>query len=307
MQNEQIGKCLAEIESLEKQINSLPKQLEDINKILSQKYPVLEQLKNEREKLRKNIKAIGFFKFKERKPLKEDIAVNTAKIRKSEEEVTEQKNKINMLKQQEIELNKKLQTVQQKKDELEKEEIEIKKAEQGDPEAQYNLGIRLMGKNNFSEAKQWFKKSFEQGNSAALWKYQLCDKKENGAGHLYISEYITRASQGNRLDQYLVGCAYLKGYLTIEGKTLVLEEGPDIKKAIEWLKKADGQGSEFAKIQLADCYLYGWGIGKNENLGLSMLTETIKDGRTVDAQTDAQESLKRYQNKAVRRLWWEVI
>jgi tetratricopeptide (TPR) repeat protein len=312
MLKEEIGTCIAAIESFEKELNLLSKQLENRNQILSQKSPVLEQLKTEREKLREKMRPIGFFKFKERKPIKRDIAAITKKFRKIEKEATEEKNAINNLKQQETELLEKLQTTQQKKDELEKEAQEIQKAEQGDPNAQFNLGIKLMEKNNFHEAKQWFEKSFHGGNSAALWKYHFCTRRQEGVRGLYnINEYIKRASQGSLEDQYLLGCAYKNGFLTIEDGTVkILEECPDLEKSVEWLNKAAEQGSEYAAAQLAENYIFGWGVDRDAKTGMSMLLNIAKNGRRSDVRYDAQAMLEHFQNPQNRgphEPWWAFI
>lgn len=167
MQNEQIIKYQAEIESLEKQITALPKDLEGINQTLSKKNSEINQLKSDRDKAETDLRAVGFFKFKEKKPLKERLAAVTGNIKTCEDEIMGLKSKINSLIQQEKALKEKLQTFQQAKDKLQKEEELKERAAKGDPQAQFEVAKLYLEAKNSSQAIEWLKKAATQGNGDA--------------------------------------------------------------------------------------------------------------------------------------------
>jgi TPR repeat protein len=167
MQNEQIVKYQVEIESLEKQIALLPKEVEGINQTLSQRNSAINQLKSDRDKAETDLKAVGFFKFAERKPLKEKLAVITASIKTGENEIMELENKISSLTQQEKNLKEELQTVRQEKDKFQKEEELKERAAQGDPQAQFDVAKIYLEAKNSSLAVEWLEKAVDQGHEHA--------------------------------------------------------------------------------------------------------------------------------------------
>jgi len=167
MQNEQIAKYQAEIESLEKQIVALPKEMEGINQTLSKKDSEINQLKSDREKVETDLRAIGFFKFKEKKPLKEKLAVVAGDIKTCEDEIMGLKSKINSLSQQEKDLKEKLQTTRQAKDKLQKEEELKERAAKGDPQAQFEVAKLYLEVKNSGQAIEWLKKAVAQGHGDA--------------------------------------------------------------------------------------------------------------------------------------------
>jgi TPR repeat protein len=167
MQNEQIVKYQAEIESLEKQLISLPKEMEGINQTLSKRNSEINLLKNDRDKTGTDLKAIGFFKFKEKKPLKEKLAVLNGDIKTGENEIAELNNKIISLTQQEKSLKDKLESVRLAKDKLQKEEELKERAEKGDPQAQFEVAKLYLEKRNSSLAAEWLNKAAAQGHEGA--------------------------------------------------------------------------------------------------------------------------------------------
>jgi len=167
MKDELIAAYLAEISSLEGQVRQLVSQIEEIEASLSQKTPVLGQLENEREGLKNSIRSLGFFKFKERKPLKKDLAAIAAKIEESENIVKELKNKVNTLTQQENELKSRIQIVQLEKEKFQKEEELKELAAKGDPQAQFDVAKLYLEAKNSSQAMEWLKKAIENGHEGA--------------------------------------------------------------------------------------------------------------------------------------------
>jgi TPR repeat protein len=257
MQNEQITDCLAEIESLEKQIGQFVNQLEEINKSLSEKNSALEQQKNERDGLENSIKALGFFKFKERKLLKEDLAMINAKIEESSKTISELENE--------------MQKIQQKKDSLQKEKELKKLAGQGNSQAQFDLAKVYAEQTNLSQAAHWFEQAAKQGHMGAqyelavifyngliaerdnakalFWSKKSSEQGHDGAKKLTSQieeeeekrrkqeEMINLASKGDPQAQHALATSYCKG----------VEFEKDYTKAIYWYKEASVRGHKEAE------------------------------------------------------------
>lgn len=101
-----------------------------------------------------------------------------------------------------------------------------KRAEAGDAEAQYALGVaycRGQGvAQDFGDAVRWYLKSAEQGHP---------DAQCNLAMHYFKGEGVDR----------------------------------DMKKAVDWWKKSAEQGNAKAQCNLGECYQEGKGVEKDEN------------------------------------------
>lgn len=101
------------------------------------------------------------------------------------------------------------------------------RAEQGNPDAQHNLG--------------WmYQNGYESGR----------ESRENDK--LAIKWYTKAANQGNAVAQNRLGLMYS------DGRRISISEEND-KLAVEWLTKAANQGNDSAQLNLG-C-LYGWGRG----------------------------------------------
>lgn len=142
------------------------------------------------------------------------------------------------------------------------------KAIDGDPIAQYNLGICYYNGNsviqNVEEAVKWFKKSADQGNPYAQFNLGICyhdgqGVKENKREALKWIKMS--AEQGLSNAQSYLGCCCLNG--------------DGIKKdkhaAISWFKKAADQGDPNGQFNLAMCYGRGDGVYPDSNKGLEWL------------------------------------
>jgi len=136
----------------------------------------------------------------------------------------------------------------------------LKKAERGEAEAQYNLGIMYQfGKEVKQDQKlatYWYTKSAEQGHQFA----------QHFLGGMYLSGkgvpqnykqafywYEKSAKQGWAPAQHFIGLMYSKGKGTPQ----------DYNQAIHWLKKATEQGYTNALPVLADIYYSGVGVPQN--------------------------------------------
>ena len=134
----------------------------------------------------------------------------------------------------------------------------IKKVpEQGDAEAQYNLGVRYAHgqgvPQNYNEAFKLFKKAAEQGHALA----------QHGIGAMYINGsgvqqnntkafewYRKAATQGNANSQIVVGIMHAHG----QGVPQNYDE------AAKWYRKAAKQGHALALLCLGTMYTNGSGV-----------------------------------------------
>jgi S1-C subfamily serine protease len=119
-----------------------------------------------------------------------------------------------------------------------------KKAEQGDADAQYSLGL-MYGNGegvpkDSAKAFEWFQKAAEQGSADA--QYSLGYMYGNGEGvpknDVKAVEWIEKsAAQGDALGQGMLGYMYVKGLGTAKDKVL----------AYVWFNLAAAQGNSFAQ------------------------------------------------------------
>ena len=167
MTGEKITAKLAEIESLEKRIGSFDAQIAQSNETLLKKKTVLDQLRKERTDIEKNLREIGVFKFKERKPLKEKLAELDTKIKESDNEITGLRSNIETLSQKKNEVKEKIQSIQTEIEKLKKEEKLYELASGGNPKAQINLANFYFEDKKQELAMGWLKKAAEQGNEEA--------------------------------------------------------------------------------------------------------------------------------------------
>jgi len=121
------------------------------------------------------------------------------------------------------------------------------KAEQGDSDAQYNLGYMYYNGEgvvqDYKEAVKWYRKAAEQGDSDA--QLGLGNKYYNGQGvrkdyKEAVKWYRKAAEQGDSSAQYNLGVMYDNG----EGVS------KDYKEAVKWYTKAAEQGHSDAQYNL---------------------------------------------------------
>lgn len=137
-----------------------------------------------------------------------------------------------------------------------------KAAEQGNADAQYQLGLiyeKGFGDEihyNFLEAEAWIRKAAEQGNVDA--QYHLGQAYEQGAQEQEVVEwYYKAANQGHEKACFVLGKAYLHGHCHSVKLT------QDYKKAFKYLAKASAKRKPQIIGELAVCYLGGLGVKKD--------------------------------------------
>ena len=129
------------------------------------------------------------------------------------------------------------------KQNMELEEL-LGKANQGDAEAQNNLGLMYdLGQGveqDYKKAIEWYEKAAEQGYAKAQYNLGIIYHKGQGVEKDYVQAvmwYEKAAEQGDADAQYKLGLAYDTGFGV----------DYDESKAREWYEKAAEQGHEGAK------------------------------------------------------------
>ncbi len=153
---------------------------------------------------------------------------------------------------------------------------ELKKAaEQGDAQAQCNLGnCYALGKGvekNLREAVKWYRKAAEQGDALAQCNLGACYDLGYGV-EKNLSEavkwYRKAAEQGNAPAQYNLGICYDFG----KG----VEKNPT--EAVKWYRKAAEQGLAPAQFGLGICYENGEGVEKNPTEAVKWYRKAAEQG-----------------------------
>jgi TPR repeat protein len=123
----------------------------------------------------------------------------------------------------------------------------MKKAEQGNAEAQYNLGLNYFHGHGVSrdheEAVKWYRKAAEQGHARAQDNLGSCYAKGEGVlrDHKEAAKWFrTAAEQGDADAQNNLGGCYA------EGKGVP----QDFEEAVKWYRKAAEQGHARAQYNL---------------------------------------------------------
>ena len=150
-----------------------------------------------------------------------------------------------------------------------------KLAEQGDAEAQFNLGwMYSKGRGvlkNISKSFYWYEKSAEQGYTDA----------QNNLGFMYLQVqgdpknhekafewYKKAAKQGHADAQYNVGMMYSVGQGVLK----------NVDKAFEWYKKSAEQGHADAQLNVGWMYSQGLGIPKSDNKAFEWYKKSAEQG-----------------------------
>jgi TPR repeat protein len=133
------------------------------------------------------------------------------------------------------------------------------KAEQGDADAQYNLGCcYAKGEGvpqNYKEAVKWYRLAAEQGYAYAQALLGACYDEGHGVLQDYkeaVKWYRLAAEQGNAVAQYNLGVRYDEGYGVQQ----------DYKEAVKWYRLAAEQGVASAQFNLGICYARGHGVDR---------------------------------------------
>ncbi len=125
------------------------------------------------------------------------------------------------------------------------------------PEEPYRKGNEFRNREDYLQTVECYKKAAEQGDAEAQYNLGVCyytgtgikeDKEE--AAHWYRKA----AENGNAMAQYNLGNCYYTGTGIKEDK----------EKAVLWYRKAAEQGNKIAQYSLGFCYKNGTGIKEDK-------------------------------------------
>ncbi|WP_429952364.1 tetratricopeptide repeat protein [Aeromonas veronii] len=156
----------------------------------------------------------------------------------------------------------------------------LKAAEQGDSDAQFNLGsIYDEGKGveqNDSTAIEWYSKAAEQGYTDAQFNLGLMYEAGRGvvqSDHKAVEWYHKAAQQGDAEAQFCLGVMYQKGKGVEQSNST----------AVEWYHKAAQQGDVEAQYYLGLMYQRGEGVEQSDSSAIEWFSKAAEQGDT-DAQ-----------------------
>ena len=182
------------------------------------------------------------------------------------------------------------------------------KAEQGDAEAQFDLGFcyddgRGVEK-DYGEAVKWYRKAAEQGHAPAQFNLGYC--YANGQGVRKDKEeavkwYRKAAEQNYTPAQSNLGCCYDSG----QGVAT------DYVEAVKWYRKAAEQGHIEAQFNLGYCYTNGQGVAKNKVEAYAWFSMAAKaDSDAAESRDLLRKELTPQQftdaQKRIKELRWQI-
>jgi TPR repeat protein len=219
MQNEQITRLQAEIAELENEIAEANEKMQNLIERIATGESTAVQLKDEWEKLEKQRKSISIFKFAERAQINKETSKaqdRRYEQRKNIENLEEEVNSLESLienlsenfpvkkkelaEKQEEEKKREADRLKKLEKEQKKEKLE-KAANEGDAQAQYELGHWYLKEEQSNwQYESWLKKAANQGHETA--QRELCKK--------YARSYVDRKEFFNALDffNHAIGCGY---------------------------------------------------------------------------------------------------
>ena len=151
----------------------------------------------------------------------------------------------------------------------------VEEAEEGDKDAQNNLGHRYYtGQGvvlNYEKAQMWFRKSAEQGNMYAQRNLGLCYEYGRGVPQDYseaVKWYRKSVEQGNAIAQNNLGLCYEYGRGIPQ----------DYSEAVRWYCKSAEQGNSVAQCNLGYCYEKGYGVPQDYAEAVNWYRKSAEQG-----------------------------
>ena len=181
---------------------------------------------------------------------------------------------------------------------------ERKSAEQGDANAQYAMGTKLLGDNNLDTAMEWINKAADQGHVKAIGKvlekgfqYPISDERR----HALV---LSLAKSGDTNCQCTVACTLLQNGNFEQAKywldkaaekgqphaiyllAKMLEEGNGFEKnhskAMEYYLKSANLGYSPSQLHLSVCYETGYGVPQDPKLAYMWCALAARSGKPDD-------------------------
>lgn len=170
-------------------------------------------------------------------------------------------------------------------------------AEQGNPEAQYRIGLMYeFGKGYPQDKAQgiaWFRKAAGQNHAAAQTELAIIYATGDGVAQdnkQAVDWFQKGATLGNPTAQYNLGLLYAKG----QGVKL------DNAQAIAWWRKSAAQGMTVAQFKLGVAYENGEGVTKDPLLAYVNYAIAARSGNKeyIDHRDDIAKQLTPAQTKS---------
>ena len=194
----------------------------------------------------------------------------------------------------------------------ERNELQIK-AESGDTEAQKEFAALQIRNGNDADAFKWFRKAANQGDAEAQYEVGLCYANGIGVVQDCVESVIwfrKSAEQGDAEAQVALGSCYMRGEGVVRDFNEAMkwyqkaakqdvafakywigffyENGlgveANITEAIKWYVQAEHQGLDLAQYSLGLCYLNGDGVARDIEKAFSLLLKAAEQG-FVNAQS----------------------
>ena len=153
-----------------------------------------------------------------------------------------------------------------------------KSAEQGNSAAQHNLGIMYRNgegvKQDYIEALKWYRLSAEQENSGAQFGLGNMYRDGEGVKQDYIEAvkwYRSSAEQGNSYGQNNLGFMYQNGY-GVEKDSI---------EAVKWYRLSAEQGNSYGQCSLGYMYQKGYGVEKDYIEAVKWYRKSAEQGNSL--------------------------
>ena len=164
-------------------------------------------------------------------------------------------------------------------------------AEQGDADAQTNLGVMYDNgqgvSQDYKQAVKWYRQAAEQGLARAQTNLALMYDNGQGVSQDYkeaVKWYRKAAEQGYAIAQYNLGVMYDNGQGVSQ----------DYKEAVKWYRQAAEQGHASAQYNLGVMYEYGEEVDINYKLAIKYYKKSINgDGLSKDFKNLAVQKISK--------------
>lgn len=148
-----------------------------------------------------------------------------------------------------------------------------KSAEQGNLNAEVELGVVFSKMQDFAQAMIWYRKAADEGSARA--EYNLAVVYEDGEGvpkdiAQAMAWYRKAADHGDVLAESNLGVAYEHGVGVPQ----------DFSQAAAWYRKAAEEGLAEAQYGLGSLYFYGRGVPKDEAQAVTWMRKAAEQGET---------------------------
>jgi predicted Zn finger-like uncharacterized protein len=181
-------------------------------------------------------------------------------------------------------------------------------ANNGDANAQLNLGRCYYYAQDYKKAAKWYAKAAEQGLADAQWRLGSMFHEGQGVTQDYneaVKWYTKAAEQGEPNAQCNLGAMFYTG----QGVT------QNYNEAVKWYTKAAEQGETDAQCNLGAMFYKGQGVTQNYNEAMKWYTKAAELGniqakdnlRSISKESTEQQDAQKKREKeiAVAQRWQE--